>query len=851
MKGRKVITIICIELLILSSAAQAYDNQNVHPEINKKAIFQSSVALVLDLLGFSEGLDTKFSYNSEEKKVFEWIEKGGTDEDNIPWFLNHFHDPLQEWDEAGLDIPIIPQSDSSLTYAQLQLAPYSWQKARTAYFNALRTGSEEEYAALFLTMGHLMHLVSDSAVPAHVRNDPHPIDPDDPLLSAIPQLLWPESWLSDPYEEWANENFDQINFTGVPVDGAIFSNFVQSGAGYQLSPIPVTALWDQDRYTLENPDPEMTKDPDSQFHNIGLAEYTNANFFSINTMLFTQEYPHPTREDVTTDIDWLNPEMHVAEDGKTDYRPYLWGNAGGASPIRLAAGSLISYNCMAINHSGVLVLDDTVHKDYASVLVPRAVGYSAALLDYFFRGTLNVGNALPQPGVPITQADGKIQWMTPMWDISAEVGNVSTLGTDEDGNSIPEPVGLGSLIGVARYTSGDTVLYAVSEPVVVDAALAEGLNSEVPQPILFHFSTGIPAGAADLSLQVVFQGALGNEADTAVAAGRCPIPAGSLAITFPDEFVYAIVDGSVSPHQFTQVKTRIRNTTTMIDADGLTVPVEMSGGSLHAVAVYKIIPGLLEDLSNFPPDSASLMSLMAGESFSASVSAPIPIDTLSSQQYETYTFDFTDEPIPAGVTDLYLTVYYEGAAQTDQSSFTCLGGKDLNEPQQITYWNDTDYFLLYGAAVKADDIRDDPDVDLYGYIDPHRISKLLGFSAAYTFVNPPAVASIALLDGARYSKLIILTENVAQYYVTDRLVCHTPDGASWFDATYRYALPGFVNQMRLDYTWQWTPLYTIREVTQHQRVYYMNFYPYFSYINTLPAPPENALGPFPVTIDFP
>ena len=46
-------------------------------------------------------------------------------------------------------------------------------------------------------------------------------------------------------------------------------------------------------------------------------------------------------------------------------------------------------------------------------------------------------------------------------------------------------------------------------------------------------------------------------------------------------------------------------------------------------------------------------------------------------------------------------------------------------------------------------------------------------------------------------------------------------------------------------------LSTIREVTQHQRVYYMNFYPYFSYINTLPAPSENALGSFPVTIDFP
>ncbi len=35
-------------------------------------------------------------------------------------------------------------------------------------------------------------------------------------------------------------------------------------------------------------------------------------------------------------------------------------------------------------------LDDACHLDYAEKLIPRAVGYSAALLDYFFRGRLDV-----------------------------------------------------------------------------------------------------------------------------------------------------------------------------------------------------------------------------------------------------------------------------------------------------------------------------------------------------------------------------------------------------------------------------------------------------------------------------
>ncbi|MCJ7600185.1 MAG: hypothetical protein MUO63_01630 [Desulfobulbaceae bacterium] len=48
---------------------------------------------------------------------------------------------------------------------------------------------------------------------------------------------------------------------------------------------------------------------------------------------------------------------------------------------------------------------------------------------------------------------------------------------------------------------------------------------------------------------------------------------------------------------------------------------------------------------------------MADEPFTSSVSAAIPIDALSSPQAAAYIFDFTNEPIPAGVTDLYLTVY--------------------------------------------------------------------------------------------------------------------------------------------------------------------------------------------------
>lgn len=837
MKWFAFLSVFVIEIIYdANTISYAFDNVILHPIINSAAAHQSSLDNYLkNIIGFSEGLTTGFP---NQNALF-FLADGGTTEDRFTRPFKHFHDPLEPWEKAGLSWAPGLHSTSCLIWAQ-NYSPLDndtnqeeWFQARSSYYEALSTRSTESFAATFKTLGQLMHLVSDMAVPAHVRDDAHL------------EVMLPEKLHITHFEKYTLNLSNHLDYNGLPFkpNMQIYSRFIP----HEQASVPISSLWDIDKYQGNNQ--ETTLEPF-----IGLAEYTNANFFSEGTIF--DEYPSPGNTTTNyMNIDWAHPEIIVAEDGQPDNRIYIKKLIDGQTIQfpRLVAMGYFSRDWISEDCSGfyTLVLDDAVYHDYASVLIPRAIGYSASLLDYFFRGSLSVRNAMPQPGIPTVQGDGVLQWMTPIWDIGAEVQNISTLGTDDDGNPVPEPLGIGSLIGVARFKSGATERYAFSEAISVDVALADALNSGEPQSFLFHFPTGIWVGATDLTLQVIFQGTLGSEQEIAVAVGRCAVPAGTLAITFPDEFVYAIIDGSVSPNQFTQIKAKIRNTTTMIDENGQTVPVEVAEGSVHAVAVYKVIPGLLEDLSNYPQDNATMASLMAGEPFTSSISAPIPIDSLSSQQAGTYIFDFTADPIPTGVTDLYLAVYYEGTAQTDQSNITCLGGKDMNEPQYISYWNDTDYFLLYGEAVKADDIRDDSDVELYGYIEPHRISEFLGFSAAYPFVNPPLVASAQLIDAARYSKLIILTENVDHFYVTDRVLCHFQDGAIWFDGTFKYTLPGFINQMQLGYVWEWTPVYTIRGIIQHQSAYFMNSYPYFLYINTLPAPPENALGPFPVTINFP
>jgi hypothetical protein len=133
---------------------------------------------------------------------------------------------------------------------------------------------------------------------------------------------------------------------------------------------------------------------------VGLAEYTNANFASRNT-LFTEAFdpahkwwsPYPRR--TSTNLAELGlPETLVAEDGQLDRTIYVRKERDGEAVAHFAkptyAATVIAdvmglpVNALALGFQ----LDDRVFEDYAQFLLPRAVGYSTALLDYFFRGRL-------------------------------------------------------------------------------------------------------------------------------------------------------------------------------------------------------------------------------------------------------------------------------------------------------------------------------------------------------------------------------------------------------------------------------------------------------------------------------
>jgi hypothetical protein len=362
--------LLAIAMLLLPLRVESYEVAT-HKDLVREAGARSIADQVLrDELALGGGLST-----TVRGKVLEsWLVDGGAHEDDFPRFLNHFHNPLSsDWSQAGLGGSV---GQSAILWAQnpTQSAPsWSWQDARQLYLEALTKSAspdrDKSLAATFEALGRQMHLVQDAASPGHARNDPHILYNYETLIDTL-RLREPST-----FEGWRDGTPDT---PGVPDAGwrSLDSN--------PLAPIAVARLVDTDRYVGSNPG--VTTEA-----LIGLAEYTNANFFS-EDRIFTESdinpqkrFPFPKRSSV------IEQDFDVQVRGATVKRRYLVKNADGATGYRLAmVGFLREYHRLFGLDLGRFrespALDEAVYRDYAARLVPRAVTYSTALLDYFFRG---------------------------------------------------------------------------------------------------------------------------------------------------------------------------------------------------------------------------------------------------------------------------------------------------------------------------------------------------------------------------------------------------------------------------------------------------------------------------------
>jgi hypothetical protein len=398
---------------------------------------------------------------------------------------NHFHEPLRSWDDAGL----WKVTESAVRWAQNRnqiKRKGSWFDGRDTYLAALTSATEKDrnakFAETFQTLGQLMHLLADQATVLHARDDLH--------LSAY------------SFESFIASRSELV--TGfVGFDPSI----LQQPTGDPQAVVPIARLWDTNTYDGADPPGDAPNLP------IGLSEFANANFFSIGTIMekawVNPDYPLPA-------IDRLSPGPKSKDARTQQERRYLQKIGDGVAVEHMVlVGTYYEY--LYDPPKDYCQLDDTVYRDYATYLLPRAIGYSAGILDYFFRGKVKIEAPDRFAYALATYVEGNTGHFT---QVRFKVSN----DTDYP-NTSEDTDGPGQMWAVVRYRtplSGNlfenpnanlsSPVYAVSTPQTV--ALTRD-----PTEVVFDFTANpIPTNAADVYLNVVWQGRLGQE-DGAIMVG--------------------------------------------------------------------------------------------------------------------------------------------------------------------------------------------------------------------------------------------------------------------------------------------------------------------------------------------
>ncbi|MEK6678285.1 MAG: hypothetical protein AABY39_02595 [Nitrospirota bacterium] len=369
-----------IVLLLLPSMANAL-NVETHKAINErvgKIQTPNGFSLnqyLIDNLGISGGVEEPIlnSSTNVNQKISFWLRDGGEYEDWPAWYLpyvrskNHFHNPINDQGFSGIWDTGFLSGDSAIIWAlkdkgtQSPGGYYSWLDVRDYYYKALTSSTKTErdtnFAQTFRGVGQLMHLIQDMSVPEHARNDGHYL----PYVG---------------YENWISKNpVEFVNATAFPV---FFTGSISS----------IKSFMDTDTYTGLNPGVTTS-------YTIGLSEYSNANFLTDDTKFTGFTYPNKSSTNLQSYIDGNElPEIVIGEDNIPDTTFYIKKDKDGEIIKRFVKpGYFTNYILTTDPTSPVLslsfLLDENVYADYASLLLPRAVGYSAGLLNYFFRGNMD------------------------------------------------------------------------------------------------------------------------------------------------------------------------------------------------------------------------------------------------------------------------------------------------------------------------------------------------------------------------------------------------------------------------------------------------------------------------------
>lgn len=518
--------------------------ESTHRIISEYAIRHSSVndpdSTVLIALGLGPNVDAITYANLLTGSTLrymppsELVGLGAEREDEIPRMLHHFFDVQQD------GLAFLGGFRGALPSPTWALAPRgSIDEQQNSYADArfylkeaitgrARTTRRAASANLFETLGHVVHHIQDMTQPQHVRNDDH--------CKILACVLVGLDVRPSAYEEFIGD----LSLETLP-----------SLQGYrEVSPNDFPSP----RHFWENA-------------GSGVAEFTSINFISARTN-FRGDPINPQTDGVH---EFPSPPMAGTYEF-VDIEELL-GPTGPGQPLSgkvLFAPTLVidSYddNYSAVNRFattfsiftedfdstvpfGDLPIFSTNRVTYlkaAEFLMPRAAAYSVGIIDYFFRGNLEI--TLPDSGVYSVLDHASTN--APGDGFTNLTMNLRNASADQD---MPN----GRLTAVARYyvhryyettllgewahhegsfddvtthtTRNGRTFDEYRQPVLEGAEIisisepieGQGVDSSLGRDVTFDFSAQpIPVNAYNLTIQVVYEGVLGEEEDAIAVAGR-------------------------------------------------------------------------------------------------------------------------------------------------------------------------------------------------------------------------------------------------------------------------------------------------------------------------------------------
>lgn len=384
---------ILLALLLVHTAAYAYETP-VHRKITESAFMLAAQQNgFMARIGLTE--TSVFLYPPRTAAVV--AADGSTLEDDGSRPLNHFFEPTGGYPLMAPPFACFTPGQRADSWAidgwfnSYSIAD-THQHLRTAIVGPTPSIRELGFRDTFRNLGQVVHLIQDMAQPEHTRNDQHLLGNGMPNGKCTPGSL---------YEKWTLNNL--TGTTALPYAANFF-------VGFEVIKMPSYEAYFRDA------------------NGRGMAEFSNGNFVTQDTNYDTYgntwgpltgrcvTFTEPRREDATPRIENVTetvvndpccpgptvvtiPEYVYSYDTVDRYKNVstLDNYHNHLSSIDHEI-SLISMSDPLNGGEGLWSLSNHSYRSRAAILIPRAVEYSAGIIDRFFRGKINVGWGQNQDG---------------------------------------------------------------------------------------------------------------------------------------------------------------------------------------------------------------------------------------------------------------------------------------------------------------------------------------------------------------------------------------------------------------------------------------------------------------------